>query len=216
VARLVLLHGALGSGEQLTPLADALEIPARHPDLDGHGQRPAGPHDLDGFVQTATEGDGPVDLVGYSLGGYVALAAAINHPHRVRRVVTIATKLAWTPELAEKQARRLDHDRLQERNPDFLAALDGQHPGPGARAVLTHTATFLRALGSAPPLPLDRVQCPVLVVVGSDDALVTLVECEQAVAVIPDARLAVLPETPHQLERMPIAVLAGLVSTFLS
>ncbi len=218
MSRVVLLHGALASGSQLDGLAAHL---TGHdvvlPDLDGHGARPEAPYDLAAFVATAlaAAGDEPADLVGYSLGGYVALAVAIAHPERVRRVVTVATKLAWTPDVAAAESRRLDPDRLAERAPAFVADLAARHPGPGARAVLTHTAAFLTGLGSAPPLDLTRVTCPVLVLVGADDALVTRAECEAAVAALPDGRLAVLPDTPHQYERMDPAALAARVVPFL-
>lgn len=215
MTRLVYLHGALSAGSQLADLAAAVGGDPDLPDLDGHGHRPAAPHELGAFIETALTGDGHVDLIGYSLGGYVALAAAIAHPDRVRRIVTIATKLAWTPELAQKESRRLDYDRLAERNPAFVAAIDQLHPGPGARAVLTHTAGFLTSLGNAPPLDIAEVRCPVLIIVGSEDALVTQEECAAAVTVMPDARLVVLPDAPHQYEGMPFAVLTELVTSFL-
>lgn len=215
---LVLLHGALSSGTQLRTLADALHRPdARTPDLPGHGANPAEPYDLARFVDAAlaAAGDDPADLVGYSLGGYVALAAAIAHPERVRRIVTIATKLAWTPEVAAGETRRLDYDRLTERAPAFVADLAERHPGPGARAVLEHTSAFLTGLGTAPPLDLANVDKPTLVLVGADDVLVTREECEDAVRRLPQGRLDVLPDTPHQYERMDVAALARRIGDFL-
>lgn len=212
---LVLLHGALASGTQLRDLAVRLGRPdTRTPDLDGHGARPAGPMTLERFVSAALT-SGPADLVGYSLGGYVALAAAIAYPDRVRRVVTIATKLAWTPEVAAAEARRLDPDRLAERAPDFVATLAERHPGPGWRSVVEQTAAFLTSLGAAPPLALDRVTCPVLVLVGDADTMVTREECEDAVRRIPGARLDVLPGAPHQYERMDLDLLAPRIAGFL-
>jgi len=213
---LTLLHGALSSGTQLEALAHALGRPdARLPDLDGHGARPAAPHELAAFVDTALT-DGPADLVGYSLGGYVALAAAIDHPQRVRRVVAIATKLAWTPDIAAAETRRLDADRLAEKAPAFVADLAERHPGPGWRTVLANTATFLTGLGAAPPLALERISCPVLLLVGDSDGMVTTAECEDAVRRIPDARLDVLPGAPHQYERMDVAALAARIAPFLA
>jgi pimeloyl-ACP methyl ester carboxylesterase len=214
---LVLLHGALASGTQLAGLASLLGRQAALPDLDGHGDRPAAPHTLDAFVDTAlSAAEAPADLVGYSLGGYVALAAAIAHPDRVRRVVAVATKLAWTPEVAAAEVRRLDPDRLAERSPAFVAELDALHPGPGWRAVVTSTAAFLTGLGAGPPLDLGQVSCPVLLLVGSDDAMVTHDECVEAVDAMPDARQVVLPGAPHQYERMDTEVLAREIGPFLA
>lgn len=212
----MLLHGALASSSQLADLGRLLGGDAVLPDLDGHGARPDAPYTLDAFADTAREalGDGG-DLIGYSLGGYVALATAIACPDAVRRVVTIATKLAWTPAVAAAEAGRLDPDRLAAKAPAFVAALDALHTGSSA-AVLRRTAAFLLGLGDAPPLALERVRCPVLVVVGEVDNLVTLAECEDAVRRLPDGRLAVLPGTGHQYERMDSAALAEVVRPFLA
>lgn len=213
------LHGALAAADQLTGLADALAVPnAVLPDLDGHGARPeTTPFTLDGFVDTARAAlASGGDVVGYSLGGYVGLATAIAYPEVVRRVVTIATKLAWTPGVAAAEAGRLDPERLAAKAPAFVADLDRRHPGSSARSMLERTAAFLTGLGSAPPLALERVTCPVLVVVGETDPLVTRAECEDAVRRLPDGRLVVLPDTGHVYERMDVAGLAAVVGDFLA
>lgn len=220
MGRLVLLHGALASGAQLAGLGARLDAgDVVTPDLAGHGGQPdTGPYTLDHFVDTAVAAigsDGPADLVGYSLGGYVALATAVAYPHLVRRVVTIATKLAWTPAVAAAEAGRLDADRLAERAPAFVAGLAAAHPGPGWRAVVTRTAAFLASLGTAPPLDLAAVAAPTLVVVGEEDALVTYDECADAVARLSDGRLVTLPATPHPYERMDPDLLAGTIAPFL-
>lgn len=215
--RRVLLHGALASASQLHALAERLGGDVVRPDLDGHGERQDVPYELARFVDTARAALGAGgDLVGYSLGGYVSLATAIAHPEAVRRVVTIATKLAWTPEVAAAETRRLDFSRLAERAPAFLADLDARHPGSSARAVLERTAAFLTGLGTAPPLALERVACPVMVAVGDEDALVTREECADAVDRLPHGRLAVLPGTGHLFERMDVDALAAVVGPFLA
>ncbi|HVF03405.1 MAG TPA: alpha/beta fold hydrolase [Frankiaceae bacterium] len=214
--RRVLLHGALGSAGQLAGLGALLGGDVVRVDLPGHGARPPERHALETFVHAARDalGDGG-DLVGYSLGGYVALATAAAHPEAVGRVVTIATKLAWTPALAAAEAARLDLARPTERAPAFVDSLTAAHPGSSAREVLGSTASFIGMLGTAPPLPLDEVRCPVLVVVGADDHLVTLAECEDAVARLPQGRLVVLPGTGHAYERMPVDALAEVIRPFL-
>jgi pimeloyl-ACP methyl ester carboxylesterase len=97
-----------------------------------------------------------------------------------------------------------------------VADLDALHPGPGWRAVVTSTASFLTGLGAGPPLDLAQVRCPVLLLLGSDDAMVTREECDGAVAAMPDARLVLLPGAPHQYERMDTEVLAREIGPFLA
>ena len=61
----------------------------------GLGAQPRDPavnsyDDLYGLVESAM-GDGPVDLIAQSMGGAIALAVALRHPGRVRRLVLTAT-----------------------------------------------------------------------------------------------------------------------------
>ncbi len=93
---LILLHGGLGSGESLAPILPALA--ANHqvilPDLQGHGRTA----DIDRPIDIRLMADdicalighlgiGQADVVGYSLGGGVALFTALKHPKLVRRLV---------------------------------------------------------------------------------------------------------------------------------
>jgi pimeloyl-ACP methyl ester carboxylesterase len=98
----VLLHGFLGSGKNLRTLAQRWSeaAPERRlwlPDLPGHGDSPplAPDSDLDclaaGVLAGATAAGltGPLSIVGHSLGGRVALAAARRAPDRLRDVVLL-------------------------------------------------------------------------------------------------------------------------------
>src|SRR5215475_4215719 len=92
---LVLLHGGLGSGEMFGPILPALS--EHHqvilPDLQGHGRTPDAARPLDtrlmaddiGALIAHLELDEP-DVMGFSLGGGVALQTAVRHPSRVRRL----------------------------------------------------------------------------------------------------------------------------------
>src|SRR6185295_19097447 len=92
----VLLHGwAMHSGFW-GPLVSRL---ARHHrvhavDLPGHGESPALPRfTLDGVVDAldATfEADAPLTLVGWSLGGLVAMRWALARPGRIGRLVLVS------------------------------------------------------------------------------------------------------------------------------
>ena len=93
---LVLLHGGLGSGEMFGPVIALLA--ARHqviaPDLQGHGRTA----DIDRPIDHRLMADDIAalidhlalerpDIVGYSLGGGVALFTAVKHPGKIRRAV---------------------------------------------------------------------------------------------------------------------------------
>jgi pimeloyl-ACP methyl ester carboxylesterase len=96
---LVMLHGGIGAGEQMAPLARELAAGRRVilVDLQGHGHtadvdRPLRAESMGDDVAALIEhlGAGQADVLGYSLGGEVALRAAIQHPGRVRRLVLIS------------------------------------------------------------------------------------------------------------------------------
>ena len=110
---LVLIHGGLTTiGEMqgwVQPLATTRQVIAV--ELQGHGHTA----DTDRPLSFATMGDDiaalldqltipQADVVGQSLGGAVALRAAIQHPDTVRRLVVISSPYArsgWYPEARE-------------------------------------------------------------------------------------------------------------------
>src|SRR5262247_380405 len=95
---LILLHGGINPdsfGSNLAELAKGRQLIAVH--LQGHGRTP----DTDRPLRCETLGDdvaalighlkfGKADVMGYSLGSFVALQTAIRHPHVVDRLVLVA------------------------------------------------------------------------------------------------------------------------------
>jgi pimeloyl-ACP methyl ester carboxylesterase len=114
---LVLLHGGLGSGEMFEQVLPALA--EQHlvilPDLQGHGRTADVDRPIDVRLMADDvaalidhlELDRP-DVVGYSLGGGVALHTAAKYPDRVRRLVSASANVrrdAIYPEMREQQAQ---------------------------------------------------------------------------------------------------------------
>jgi len=94
---LVLLHGMLGSsrnwqtiGRDLSDQAHVFAVDARN-----HGQSPhAAPMDYPAMMEDLlawldTHIAGPVDLMGHSMGGKIAMLLACRHPERVRRLIVV-------------------------------------------------------------------------------------------------------------------------------
>jgi pimeloyl-ACP methyl ester carboxylesterase len=96
---LVLLHGGIGAGEMFAPILPELSAGRRviTVDLQGHGatadvDRPLRPELMADDIAALLDHLGleQADLMGYSLGGLVALRTAIQHPARIRRLVLVA------------------------------------------------------------------------------------------------------------------------------
>lgn len=113
---LLLLHGGLGSIDMFRPvlpkLAEGREVIAV--DLHGHGRTALGeraikPVDMGNDMAVILEelGYRQVDVLGYSMGGAVALRLAVQHPERVRRLVLVSAGFAldgFHPEMVPIQA----------------------------------------------------------------------------------------------------------------
>ena len=96
---LLLLHGGLGSIDMFGPVLPMLAKGRRviAVDLQGHGRTPLGdrPFRLQSIGDDMAElvkrlGHAQVDVLGYSLGGGVALRMALQQPAAVRRVVVVS------------------------------------------------------------------------------------------------------------------------------
>ena len=224
----LLLHGALGDRSTLAPLRDALaargETAIEVLEFEGHGaSAPATrPLRLDHFVSQTLDwldAHGPAHLVGYSMGGYVALVAAARAPERVRSVFTLGTKLEWSPEVAAGAAAQLDPDVMRAKVPAYAAELATRHGETRWVDVVRGTADALRALGETPLLDdqaLAAIRCPVRVTLGDRDRTVALDELRGLMARVPTASACVWPDTPHPLDRAPLPLIADAIRAFRS
>jgi pimeloyl-ACP methyl ester carboxylesterase len=112
---LVLLHGGLMHSELFGPVVPLL---AEHhqvitPDLQGHGRtadidRPIDPRFMADDIAALIDhlGLDKPDLVGYSLGGGVAMHVAFKYPTKIRRLVAVSaniTRNAIPPEMLAQQ-----------------------------------------------------------------------------------------------------------------
>jgi pimeloyl-ACP methyl ester carboxylesterase len=108
---LVLLHGGFGSVEMFGPNVELLA--ANHEvigvDLQSHGRSPAADRPMrfetmagDIAELIRTMGLERASIMGFSLGGAVALRTAIQHPEVVERLVLVSTvfkRKGWYPEM---------------------------------------------------------------------------------------------------------------------
>jgi pimeloyl-ACP methyl ester carboxylesterase len=113
--RIVFLHGLFGRGKNFTRIASGLAPEARCllVDLPNHGQSEWTEHVdyrqmADAVAAHLREGfaaEGPVDVVGHSMGGKVAMVLALRHPELVRRLVVVDI----SPVAAEESRGEFEH-----------------------------------------------------------------------------------------------------------
>ncbi|MBK8497617.1 MAG: alpha/beta fold hydrolase [Flavobacteriales bacterium] len=221
---ILLLHGALGSARQLKPLQE--RVGGVTIDLSGHGGREI-PSDGIRFEHFLTDIDREFDeqnwkrahLFGYSMGGYAALLYAAHHPDRVRSVITVGTKLAWTDEGLQKELRKLDPDMMLAKVPAFANALAVAHGEDRWRDVVTAIAKSMSDLAAAPMLTAEvvaRIECPVLLCVGDGDTTAVPSDTQAFATGLRNAEVVVLPGTRHPFEEIDLTALVPLIERFWS
>lgn len=226
----LLLHGFTGSGAGLAELAAPLAaagLPVLAPDLPGHGQAPV-PADgvtLETVVASALgilerRGVPRAHWVGYSMGGRVALAAALERPEAVASLALIGASPGIEDPEARAERRAADEELARRMEEEGLAAfVDSWMARPlfASQARLGHRrlraaraerlagstggyAAALRGLGQGvqPSLweRLPELTMPVLLVAGTEDAKYTELTRRMAER-IPDARVALIPGAGH-------------------
>lgn len=213
------LHGALGSATQFNPLLQHLSGIAHH--FPGHGPNPIdAPYSMAGFAKSVLEamdeqGIQQTEIFGYSMGGYVALYLAAHHPERVSRVITLGTKLDWSPDVAAGMNRMFDPEKIAAKVPQFAEKLAAEHAD--WQGVCRATATFLDVLGHGGGLSdteFSSIQCPVTIGWGDQDNVVTEVESRRVAGLIPKGEMVVLPGVKHPLEQVATEALVQYVEQY--
>lgn len=173
-------------------------------------------------------GAGAIDVVGYSMGGTIAQAFAMRHPGRVRRLVLIATFVAfparrrwatWAGALIARGWERLSGLGTPEVRSGYLlksGAVEAKHarwlwqethrrnPEAGAQATL---ATIRFDSGDW----VGRLEVPTLVIVPGRDMIVPTSWQHELAGMIPGAKSVEIPEAHHEVVwTHPGAILAEL------
>jgi len=214
------LHGFLGRGADWDALRAACaseNLPAFHtPDLLGapptHRSLAAwGDH----FAAWVAQIDPTPVLLGYSLGGRLALHAVLARPALWRGALIVSTHPGLS-DAAERAARRADDARWAARfqNDDWdtvLADWDAQAVFGGAARTLPRPASAYDrsalasaltdwSLGAQQPLAprLRAIPCPVRWIVGARDARYVALG-RHAVAELPRGELRVAPTVGHRV-----------------
>lgn len=224
---ILLLHGALGSAEQFDELETQLSsrFIVHTLNFSGHGGLPI---PEEGFSIELFAKDvlnfldekkiSSINIFGFSMGGYVALHLAVHHPSRIKKIFTLATKLDWSREAADREIKMLNPEKMQVKIPDFVKSLDERHSPSDWKKVVQQTAGMMQRLSEKPLAENDfkKIEIPVRLTVGDRDQMVSLNETQQTFKALKSASLLVLPETPHTFEKVNVERLGFELKMFFN
>jgi pimeloyl-ACP methyl ester carboxylesterase len=227
---LVLLHGGLLSieasfGALLPGLAAGRPVIAA--ELQGHGRtadidRDIDPHFLADDVAALLGhlGIGQADVLGFSLGGYVAVQLALDHPARVGRLIPVSVSYGPDcnhPEISDPAQHAgstrmpTEDDFRQMREAYLRLAPDAGH----FEAFAAKTSQAVGEFAGWTAAELGSITAPVLLVFGDHD-FVRLEHAVQVHELIPGAQLAVLPGATHMGVLRRADLIVPLVRGFLA
>jgi 2-succinyl-6-hydroxy-2,4-cyclohexadiene-1-carboxylate synthase len=243
----VFLHGFLGSNEDFNEVVSLVskQFCCLSLDLPGHGdtrvtggdEAYAMPETANAIVQLLNHLNIPhANLVGYSMGGRLALYLALHYADRFPKTILESASPGLKTE-AERLAR-IQHDcalaeRLETNFPQFLEdwyeqplfRSFKQHPNFGQmmqkrlRNNPMELAKSLRNMstGLQPSLwkNLENHQNPLLLMVGENDRKFITINQEMA-SICPKAKLAIVPNAGHNIHAEQPATYANYITQFLS
>jgi len=224
---MILVHGFTQTADSWDPVLDALP-----PTVDALAVEVPEALDFDTTAAVIGARGGPATYVGYSMGGRLSLALALERPDIVQSLVLVSASPGIADE-RERANRRAADDQLAhdvERDgldaflerwlaqplfaslPRELAGVDARRRGNSVERV-THQ---LRALGQGaqPSLwhRLPELQMPVLLVTGAYDRKYRELAGTMAAAIGDNAHTVTVPEAGHALHLEQPAALAALLA----
>lgn len=158
-------------------------------------------------------------VVGISMGGMIAMHAAVRHPGRVSGMVLLATTpglphgrlptlralaaLLYVPFVKRgRRVRMVDRLLLPEHELDRAAQFFRRWPEAFRQDPISPQMFFTQLAGAAAHsvgFHLRRVQCPTVVVTGEEDILIPPSNARAIAKRIPRAHLEVLPRVAHAI-----------------
>lgn len=220
----LILHGALGSASQLEPVRATLETSGcsvHSMDFSGHGG--VAFVDQFGIEQFAADvlqwldknSISKVDIFGYSMGGYVTLWVAHEHPERVDSIVTLGTKFDWNVESASHEVKKMNPEKILEKIPAFARILEKRHAPNDWKELMQKTSSMMLGLGEKPlltPEVFNSIENPTLICLGDQDDMADRQYSEDVAKCLPGGKFLSLENTPHPIEKVSLSKLISILT----
>ncbi len=203
----VLLHSGLLTSDvwasEVMRLAPSHEVIVM--DIRGHGRSTLGSLPLsytllaaDALTVLDSFHVSKVAVVGWSDGGITGLLLAINHPSRIAALVTYGAHFDHSGDVTTKP----DSQTVAFNNRyEALGAAEYRRPSPTPGNCRTFEAALGQLYTHEPaiaPAALRSIRVPTTVVAGDHDECVLRSHSERLAALIPGARLLILPDVSQE------------------
>lgn len=197
----LLLHAALQTSESMRPLIRLFApfgVRCLVPDQRGHGES-ANPvsglsikrlaDDMEQFL--AYKGVERPLMAGYSLGGIVGLELARRG--RLSGLILLASRFRPT----ERSRVTFSPDSLRSTMPLWVKQLEQKHVELPWFELAPQIGEAIATWSGLSPEDLASITCPVLIVQGTKDEMVSIEQARELAAGIPGARLHEVPHAKH-------------------
>lgn len=245
--RLMMLHGFTGSSANWSEIVGQLSsnYTLITPNILGHGETDSPDHSERYRMEQVAEdivkimGNDPLHLLGYSMGGRLALYIAIHYPQLVKSLILESSSPGLQTE-EERATRRQSDDALAQRILDggiknfvnfweSISLFDSQNNLPDAIKARLRTqrltnnpiglANSLRGMGtgSQPSLwdSIASLQMPILLLAGELDTKFTQISYQMH-ALIPQSIVQIIPSAGHTIHNEQPETYAHVISDFLN
>jgi pimeloyl-ACP methyl ester carboxylesterase len=162
-----------------------------------------------------------VDLLGFSLGGFIAQVIAQRHPDLLRKMILAGTSAAGGEGVSNVGAvlqNAVAKATAEKKHPKqslfFTQSHDGQKAAaeflqrlsirqrdrdlPATQETIVAQVTAITKWGMAPkPVSLDSIRQPVLVANGDTDVMVPSINSVELAHKLPQAELSIFPDAGH-------------------
>jgi len=224
---LLLLHSALGSSREFDKLRLLYEDrPLILLDLPSHGQSTTTKNsltirDLAQYVHSVLIDHlhiPTVDIIGYSMGGYVAIELALMAPNVVRSIISHAMKFFWIEQAISEALAGLDPQSIKQRSQKGYNILSSIHQVNGFERTAMLASSIIESFKERQLTADDvkRLQCPLLLSVGDRDEMVPPEEVSRLYLELPKEKtyLAIHPNSPHPIAKLDLVSFTAAVREF--
>jgi 3-oxoadipate enol-lactonase len=206
---------------QIADLSDVARLIA--PDLRGHGMTDATepPYTMKLFAEDCAALldqlglTGPIVVAGLSMGGYIALEFCRRFPERVSGLILASTRAGadsdeakksrdqaagvaiaeGTPAIADSMLPKLLAKENYTEQPELVEFVFDMMLETSEDGIVGALAAMRDRPDSTPDLP--GLEIPTLILHGADDQLIPVAEAEAMAAVMPSAKLVIVPDAGH-------------------